>query len=92
MQILKIEVEDGKLDILLNLIQNLRDGIIKNYTITPNTDENLKFDSYFYERQKELQQLRDEVKSKKMQMYNWAEFEEEMDLFEKELVTKYANH
>lgn len=92
MQTLKIEVEDGKLDILLNLIQNLRDGIIKNYTITPNIDENLKLDPYFYERQKELHQLRDDVKSKKMPMHGWDEFEEEMDLFEKELITKYANH
>jgi hypothetical protein len=91
MQTLKIEVEDGKLDILLNLIQNLRDGIIKNYTIAPNIDENLKLDSYLYERQKELHQLRDEVKSKKMPMYEWDEFEEEMDLFEKKLITKYAN-
>ena len=71
MQTIRLEVEDNKLDVILNLIKNLKDGIVKGYTLEGNIDENLKLDPYFYKRQKELHQLRDDVKSGKMKMYNF---------------------
>ena len=80
MQTLTIEIEDNKADILLNLIKNLKDGIVKSYTLTPNTDKNLALDPYFYERQKELHKLRDDVKSGKMKVYDFNDSMDELML------------
>lgn len=81
MQTLKIVIEDSKVDILLNLIKNLKDDVIKGYTLTP-ADDKLELDPYFYERQKDLQVLRDDLKSGKMETYD---FNESMDELIKEL-------
>ncbi len=36
MQTIQLEIEDNKVDVFLNIIQNLKDGIVKNFTIKNN--------------------------------------------------------
>jgi len=43
MQILKLEIEDSKLDIVLNIIQNLKDNIVSKYEIINNNIEHKDF-------------------------------------------------
>jgi hypothetical protein len=71
MQTIQLQIEDSKVDIFLNLIQNLKDGIIKSYTLSNNMDENLELDPYFYERQQELNHLLNNVESGNMKMYDF---------------------
>lgn len=82
MQTLKIDIEDNKVDILLNLIKNLKDDVIKGYTLTSSNDKNLEVDQFFYDRQKDLFQLRKEIETGKMKTYD---FEKSMDDLIKEL-------
>jgi hypothetical protein len=91
MQTIQLQIEDNKMDTFLTLIKNLKDGIVNSYSIDNDIDENLKQDPFFYERQKELHQIRDDIKSGKMKMYEWDEAEEDMDKFEIEMASKYAN-
>ena len=60
--------------------------------LIPKEDENLQQDPYFYQRQKELKKLRKDIKSGQVKMYEWDDFEEEMDIFEKELIARYENN
>lgn len=82
MQTLKIDIEDNKVDILLNLIKNLKNDVIKGYTLTSSNDKNLEEDQFFHERQKDLFQLREEIETGKMKTYD---FEKSMDDLIKEL-------
>ena len=54
-------------------------------------DKNLELNPYFYERQKELHQIRDDIKSGKSELISFEDFENSADAFEKELEMKYAN-
>ena len=91
MQTIQLQIEDNKMDTFLTLIKNLKEGIVNSYSIDSNMDENLKQDPFFYERQIELHQIRDDIKSGKMKMYEWDEAEADMDKFEIEMASKYAN-
>lgn len=59
MQTLTINVQDGFLTSFLQYVENHKDAI------NLNDDVNLEYDSFFYQRQKELQQIRDEIKNNK---------------------------
>jgi len=54
-------------------------------------DPMLSMDPYFYERREQLHQIKDDIRSGKMEMHDEDEFENEMDEFEKELILKYGN-
>jgi len=41
MRTLKLEIEDSKLDIVLNIIQNLKDDVVKRYEVV-NEDKDQK--------------------------------------------------
>ena len=43
MQTIKLEIEDSKVDIVLNIIQNLKDNIITKYEIVNNHKESKDF-------------------------------------------------
>jgi len=43
MQTLKLEIEDSKLDIVLNIIQNLKDNVISKYEVINNNIEQKDF-------------------------------------------------
>ena len=52
MQTIHIEVEDSKVDILLTIIDNLKDGVIRSYTVSSEDDP------YFLQRQTRLHTLK----------------------------------
>ena len=76
MQTLTIEVKDDFMAEFMKIIDNAKDNIIIK------KDENLEIDPYFYERQKKLQKIRDDIKSGKMPTHD---FETSMDNLIKEL-------
>ena len=43
MQTIKLNVEDSKVDIIINIIQNLKENIITNYEIVSDKKENVDF-------------------------------------------------
>jgi len=59
--------------------------------ITISKDKNLEFDPCFYERQKELYQIRSDIKSGESQLVSFEDFESRTNQFEKKLELKYAN-
>jgi len=85
MQTLTIRVKDDFMHEVLKFIEKAKDNI------TIERDENLKLDPYFYERQEELRQIRDDIKRGKSKTSNFEDFKIEMDRLEKELELKYAN-
>jgi len=43
MQTIRLEIEDSKLEIFLNIIQNLKDDVISKYELLDEDDENKNF-------------------------------------------------
>lgn len=85
MKTLTLEVQDGFVPNLLNYLEQFKNQVqIKK-------DKNLESDPYFYARQKELHQIRDEIKNGNTELISFEEFEKKADIFEKELEKKYAN-
>ena len=85
MQTLAVQVQDNYIKDFINYVNNHS----KNITITKDT--NLENDSFFYERKKELHQIRTNIKNGKSQLISFDDFENKTNLFEKELELKYAN-
>jgi hypothetical protein len=85
MQTMAVQIEDNYVQDFINYVNNHSDSI------TISKDENLELDPYFYERQKELQQIRNDIKSGKGQLISFDDFEYRTNQLEKELELKYAN-
>lgn len=45
MQTIQLEVEDSKVDIVLTIIKNLKDNVVKKYEITGQVDEIKQFNT-----------------------------------------------
>jgi len=54
-------------------------------------DKNLELDPYFYERQKKLQKIRDDIKSGKTKMLSQKQYNKEMEEFFENLEKEHAN-
>ena len=54
-------------------------------------DKNLEYDKYFYERQKQLQQIRDDIKNGKIESLTQQQYDHEMERFFEKLENQYAN-
>ena len=89
MQTIQLQVKDGYTQNVLDILSGLKDIMIENIEVKK--DKNLELDPYFYERQKELHKLRDDIQSGKMEMITQSEWEKEMEDLEKELELLYAN-
>ncbi|MBT5934064.1 hypothetical protein [Sulfurimonas sp.] len=85
MQTLTVQVEDNYIQNFMNYVNNHSENI------TILKDKNLESDSFFYERKKELHQIRDDIKSGKSQLISFDDFENNTTQLEKELELKYAN-
>jgi len=85
MQILAVQVEDSYVHKFMNYVNNHSENI------TIFKDENLEYDLFFYERQKELHQIRADIKSGRSQLISFDDFEDKTSKLEKELELKYAN-
>lgn len=79
MQTLAVQVEDNYIQDFMNYVNN------HSNNITISKDKNLELDPYFYERQKKLHQIRDDVKSGKMEMLSEEQYEREIEQFFLEL-------
>ena len=85
MQTLKISIQDNFLQDFLSIVDHYKDKI------KIEKDENLLQDPYFYERQKELQEIKDGITNGNRKLISFEDLEGRINLFEKELKTKYAN-
>ncbi len=62
MQTLAVQIQDSYVEKFISYVNN------HNENITILKDENLELDPYFYERQKELHQIRDDIKNGDIEM------------------------
>jgi hypothetical protein len=85
MQTLAVQVQDNYMQDFMSYINN------HSEKITIKRDKNLELDPYFYERQKELDQIRADIKSGKNQLISFNDFEDKTNKFEQELELKYVN-
>jgi len=85
MKTLTIEVKDDFMAEFMKIIDDLKDNVIIK------KDKNLELDPYFYERQKELQKIRDDIKSGKAEMLTQEQYDTEMEQFFEKLEKQYAN-
>jgi len=97
MQTIQIQVDDNKLDTFLNLINNLKDGIVKNLQIQDddvldkNTLEYTKTEQ-FQEDKKYFQNCLDDMENGKTKSLNQDEYNVAMDDFTSKLKSKYADN
>ena len=85
MQTLAVQVQDNYIQDFMDYVNNHSENIIIS------KDKNLELDLYFYERQKQLHEDLEEVESGKAEMLTQKQYDNEMNLFFKELKSKYAN-
>ena len=85
MQTIAVQIQDAYVQNFMSYVNNHSENI----TITK--DKNLESDSFFYERKKELHQIRTNIKNGKSQLISFDDFENKTNQFEKELELKYAN-
>lgn len=89
MHTIKLDIQDSIYEHVMFLLKSLDE---KDLSITEcKTDENLEHDSYFYERQKQLQQDIEDIESGKVKMLSKKEYEDETNIFFNELKAKHAN-
>ncbi len=75
MQTLSVQVQDDYMQQFMNFVRNSHSNVIIA------KDKNLELDPYFYDRQKELQQIRDDIKSGKMEMLSEEQYAREIEEF-----------
>ncbi len=75
MQTLTIDIKDDFMTEFMKIIDTVKDNVV----VRP--DKNLELDTYFYERQKKLQKIRDDIKNGKVAMIDDKEFWEDMNAF-----------
>jgi len=85
MQRLTVNIQDGFIQDFLAIIDHYKDKIQLE------KDENLIYDPYFYERQKQLKRDIDDIDSGKIKMLSQEEYDKDMSDFLTQLKLKYAN-
>ena len=75
MQTLAVQVEDSYVQKFMSYVNN------HSESITVSKDKNLELDPYFYERQKELHQIKNNIDNGKIQMIENDEFWDDIDSF-----------
>jgi hypothetical protein len=79
MQTMAIQIQDDYINDFMSYVNN------HSNSITIIKDKNLEYDPYFYERQKELHNIRANIKSGKMEMLSEKQYEKEIEQFFLEL-------
>ena len=79
MQTMSVQIQDNYVQHFMNYVNSHSENIVIK------KDKNLELDSYFYERQEKLHQIRDDVKSGNMRLLSQEESDNEIELFFKEL-------
>ena len=75
MQTIAVQVQDNYVQNFMNYVNNHSENI----TITK--DKNLELDPYFYERKKELHQIKNDIDNGKIQMIENDDFWSDIDNF-----------
>ncbi len=75
MQTKSVQIQDNYVQEFVSYVNNHSENI------TIEKDKNLEHDPYFYERQKELQQLREDIKTGNMEMLSKEQYDKEMKQF-----------
>ncbi|MBL0703658.1 MAG: hypothetical protein JJV95_06735 [Sulfurospirillum sp.] len=75
MQTMSVQIKDSYVQNFMSYVNNHSENI------TISKDENLELDPYFYERQKELHQIKNNIDSGKVQMIENDEFWDDIDNF-----------
>jgi len=79
MQTLSVQVEDSYMQQFMQFVNNSQSNIIVK------SDNKLDLDPYFYERRKELHQIRDDIKNGKMEMLSQEQYDQEIEEFFKHI-------
>jgi hypothetical protein len=61
---------------VLDMLKSVKDVMIESIEVQK--DKNLEQDPYFYKRQKELHQLREDIQNSKMEMYDFSDSMDEL--------------
>jgi hypothetical protein len=85
MQTIAVQIKDNYIQNFMSYVSNHSENI------TIKKDTNLEYDPYFYERQEELQQIKNNIKNSNSDLISFEDFENKTTQFEKELELKYAN-
>ncbi len=79
MQTLTLDIQDNFIQDFHNIIEKYK------YKITIKKDKNLEYDSHFYERKKDLEQIIKESENGTMELLSQEQYDKEMDVFFKDL-------
>jgi len=79
MHTLTVNIQDSVFQEFLNFVSKRKE------TIKITKDTNLEYDSYFYERKKQLQQDMDDIDNGKVKMINNEDFWDDIDSFTQSL-------
>ena len=85
MQTLTLKIKDDFMTEFMSMIDTVKDNVIVQ------KNQNLELDPYFYERQKKLQKIRDDIKSGRAEMLTQEQYDAEMEQFFEKLEKQYAN-
>ena len=75
MQTISVQIQDNYMQNFMSYVNNHSENI------TIAKDKNLEYDPYFYERQKELHQIKKDIDSGKIQMIENDDFWNDIDNF-----------
>lgn len=86
MQTIQFDIEDNKIDTFLTLIENLKDGMIKNLTVSHDNKLDEETIAYmktpqFQKDKKMLQQRLADIESEKTTCIPWDEGFDDLDTF-----------
>ena len=70
MQTISVQIQDSYVQKFMSYVNNHSENI------TISKDKNLELDPYFYDRKRELQQIRDDIKSGKNTLISFDDFED----------------
>ena len=91
MQTLTIQVKDDFMTEFMKFIDTVKDNVVVQKDGVPLGCKNLEYDKYFYERQKDLQKTRSDIKNSKVEMLTQKQYNKEMEQFFEKLEKQYAN-
>jgi len=75
MKTLSVQIEDSYMQKFMNFVDN------SHLNITIANDKNLELDQHFYERQKELHKIREDIKNDNMEMLSQEQYNKEIKDF-----------
>ena len=75
MQTLSVQIQDSYMQQFMNFVKD------SHSNITISKDKNLELDPYFYERKKELHQIKSNIDNGKVQMIENDDFWDDIDNF-----------